>query len=143
MKRFFTAIGSPFRKVRKPIVKEDGSIRVEVVGKEDFRAYINSNRDACDVALLVSRAVNGEPDLLNQRIGSYGDFTQMPKTYAEMLQKMIDAKDIFDALPADKKALFDNDLMKFISKVGEDDFFVKAGILERIEDVKESEEVKE
>lgn len=133
-------IGSPYRPIRDAVVKKDGTTVVEVVGQEDFRAYINSFKDQCDVQLLVERAMNGEPEVLNQRQGMYGDFTQMPKTFAEVCQKVIDAHNLFDSLSPDKRAIFDNDISKFIAAADQPDFAEKLGWIQKKEEVKENVE---
>lgn len=133
----FSNAGSPFREIRQPVVR-DGKVVVEVVGKENFNDFINSFADSCDINVLVSRAVNGEPEVLNRRQGMYGDFTQFPKTYAEVLQRVINANSLFDSLPADIRVRFDNDVYKFISEMDNADWFEKAGFVQ-----KKTEEVKE
>lgn len=135
----FSNMGSRIREIREPVLK-DGKISVEVIGKEDFQDYINSFADSCDIASIVARSVT-EPELLNQRQGSYGDFTEFPKTYAEALQKVIDAKNLFDSLPQSNKDQFGNDVMTFISSLDDPEWPVKAGFVipkDDTPDVKES-----
>lgn len=123
----FSNMGSRICEIREPVLK-DGKISVEVVGKEDFQDYISSFADSCDIASIVARSVT-EPELLNQRQGSYGDFTEFPKTYAEALQKVIDAKNLFDSLPQSNKDQFGNDVMTFISSLDDPEWPVKAGFV--------------
>lgn len=138
----FSNMGTPYRIVREPALSKDGKLEVVEVGKEDMRAYINSFADSCDVETIVSRAMNGEPELLEMRKGAFGDFTQFPKTYAEALQRVIDAKNIFDGLSADVRSRFDNDVFKFVSEMDNEDWLEKAGFKSFEEDV-EDKEVKE
>lgn len=137
----FSNPGSPERLVRAAVVEDDGSVVVKVVGKEDLRELINSHADECNIAYLVERAVNGDETALNQRVGSYGDFTQLPKTYAEMLQRVIDAKSYFEGLDPKIKANFGNDVFKFIAQMDEPDWIEKAGL--KSDDPVVSEDVKE
>ena len=136
----FSNGGSRFRQIREPLVK-DGKISVEVVGKEDLQDYINSFADSVDVDLIVARAVNGDPDALNQRQAMYGDFTQFPKTYAEMLDKMIQGQTLFESLPLDVRNRFDNNVYTFLSQMDEPDWLEKAGFVQP--KVNEEGEVKE
>lgn len=133
MKIKFSCGGSPIREIRSPFVDIDGSITVKVTGKENLQDYINSFKDSCNVEFLVSRAVNGDLDALNQRQAMYGDFTKMPKTYAEMLQFMINAQTYFDTLSSEQKASFDNDVSKFIASFDQEDFLEKAGFINNSE----------
>lgn len=139
----YSNCGSPVKEIRSPIVQDDGSIKVVVTGKENLQDYINSNKESCNVEYLVSRAVNGDQTALNQRVGSYGDFTHLPKTYADMLQYMIDAQNVFDGLSKEVRAGFDNDVMKFIASVNDDDFLVRAGFVKPAMDESKGEEVNE
>lgn len=134
--------GSRYRDVRQPVVDDDGSVKVVVVGQEDLQAEINSHADECNVSYLVERAANGDPLALNQRPGMYGDFTQYPKTYAEMLQRVIDAESFFSTLDPKVRAEFGNDVFKFIAGMDQPDWAEKAGFVKPSDD-SVSEEVKE
>ena len=135
----FSNGGSRIREIREPVMR-DGHLVVEVVGKEDLQDYINSFGDSVDVELLVARAVN-EPEILNQRQGMYGDFTEFPKTYAEVLDKITSATNLFNSLPVDVRSRFSNDVYTFISEMDKKDWAVKAGFVqpESSSDVNESE----
>ena len=99
----FSNPGSPIHEIYSPVVKDDGSIELEVSGVENTDEYIQSFLESCDINVIVSRIENGELDLLNQRTGSFGDFTDMPKTFAEMLQLKIDSELMFNSLPIEIK----------------------------------------
>lgn len=124
----FSNPGSPIREIRAAVWK-DGELKVEVVGKENLQAEIDSYADSCNIDLLVQRCVNGEPDILNQRQGFYGDFTEYPKTYAEMVEMMVNAKSYFDSLPLEIRNKFNNDVNVFISEMDQKDWFEKAGFV--------------
>lgn len=134
----FSNGGSRYREIREPLLK-DGKISVEVVGKEDIQEYIDSFEDSCRIENIVARAMNGEPELLDQRKGFYGDFTDYPKTYAEMLDRVIQAQNIFENLPLEIRNRFNNDPVQFIAGMDEKDWFEKAGFAVQKEEVKESE----
>lgn len=134
-------LGSPVRPVYHSKVLPDGRIELEEVGKEDFQSYINSFKDSCNIELLVARAVNGDPTALMRKQAFYGDFTSLPKTYAEMLQTMNDAKVFFDGLSIVDKAKFDNDFNKFIAGMDNFESLKAIGLLK--EDVADQNEVKE
>ena len=51
------------------------------------------------------------------------DLTQLPTTFAEMHQKIIDAKNEFDALPLDIRSAYEFDVSKFIADIGTDHWF--------------------
>lgn len=112
----------------KPIVDKDGSIDLEVYGYEDTNEIIQSYAESCDITVILNQAANGDLGGLNAVQGVYGDFTGMPKTYAEMLQLQLDAKKAFDGLSTDIKNRFDNDVNKFLASAGEEDWMKKLGV---------------
>lgn len=116
--RFYTHSGSPFREIYKEVfVKERNCFEPQVVGKENFQAYIQSFESSCDLAVIAQRVANGELSLLNSRPGMYGDFTSAPSTLAEVLQTRIDAKSMFNNLPDDVQKKF-GDLDTFLEGAG-------------------------
>lgn len=142
----FTCPGSPIHDIYKPIVKKDGSFDLVVEGHENTDEIIQSYGDSVDIDVIIARYVNGDLSALNQRVGQYGDFTEMPKTYAEVLQKQIDARNIFDSLSPDIRSKFDNDANQFFAQSGTKEWFEKMNVFfdqkeKFVEEIKE--EVKE
>lgn len=133
----FTEPGDPIKKTFEPIVLDDGTIDLVESGKIDLQAEIDSYREECDLNVIIQRYANGETDVLNKRKGMYGDFTQMPKTYAEVLQLQIDSRNLFNSLPVDIKEKFDNDENKFFVQAGTQEWFDIIEPLYKIKDVKE------
>lgn len=106
--------GDPEKSIYHPKLQPDGTIELEETGKEDFYGYIQSHKDSCDIHVLLKRFENGDETALSRMQGIYGDFTQTPKTFAEALNAMIAGEQMFDRLPAEVKAKFDNSLEKFM-----------------------------
>lgn len=123
----YSESGSNIEILYTPHVNEDGSIDLIESGKKDIQEEIQSYLESCDINVIISRVLNGESELLNQRKAMYGDFTNMPKTYAEMLQLQINSKQLFDALPIDVKEKFDNDVNKFFASAGTEEWIDKCG----------------
>lgn len=121
--------GNKIHIILSPVVDEFGNIDLVESGKEDTDAIINSYAKYCDINIILANAVAGDPSGLNRVQGSYGDFTRMPKTYAEFLQLQIDSNKMFEKLPPDIKKQFDNDPNKFMCDAGSDDWFKKIGIV--------------
>lgn len=133
MVRFFdnkivTESGSPIRTLYKPVVDKKGNIELEECGKENTQEIIQSYAESCDIQLILQNAMMGDVSGLQKVQGFYGDFTQMPKTYAELLQLQIDAQNTFNSLPPDVRKSFDNDVNKFLMSAGEKDWLKKLGI---------------
>lgn len=134
----FSNHGSRAKPVREAIL-DDGKLRVVTVGFEDFQDFIQSFADSTNIEMLVARAVNGEPELLNARSGMYGDFTDLPNDLAEMERVMNSAVSFYDSLPDDKKAEFGS-FNDFISSMDDKDFLVKAGFVTPSDDESEVSE---
>ncbi|AXF52260.1 MAG: internal scaffolding protein [Microviridae sp.] len=108
---------------------DDGHLIAEVSEKHDIYPEIQAYRQSTDINYLVSRFAAGDDTALSKVQGLYGDFTEMPKTYAEALNAMNKADDLFAKLPADVKAKFDNSLSVFLSKSGTQEWFDNLGFM--------------
>lgn len=104
------------------ITAEDGSTVVGVVGEKNLDAIIQSNKDTGNVALLVAKYNAGDEEALNRVSGVYGDFRNMPTTYAEMVSRLNECRAVFEALPVDIKEQFDNNPDVFWSEYGTERF---------------------
>lgn len=124
----YTESGSDVKVIYSSKVNDDGTIELVPSGKEDWQSYIESFAGTVDINYIIARYQNGDMTALNQRNGVFGDFTQMPKTYAEMLQIQINAKDAFDRLPVDVKEKFHNDFNQYLASAGTEEWLDKLGI---------------
>ena len=119
--------GDPIHVLYTPKVNDDGSIELIENGKENKDDKIQSEAASCDLRLIVQKYIDGDISVLNQRTLSFGDTTEYPKTYADMLQLQINAKIQFDKLPKDVKEKFDNDVNKFFATAGTEEWYEKVG----------------
>lgn len=117
--------GNPIKKVYKPQVNKDGSITLVHDGYVNTDEEIQSYAESVDIENVIARYLNGDISALNKHIGQYGDFTNMPKTYAEVLQMQIDARNVFDGLPSEIKEKFNNDPNQFFAQTGSDEWYDK------------------
>lgn len=104
------------------VTAEDGSTSVGVIGEKNLDAIIQSNKDTGNVALLVAKYNAGDEEALNRVRGVYGDFRNMPTTYAEMVSRLNECRAVFEALPVDIKEQFDNNPDVFWSEYGTERF---------------------
>ena len=102
---------------------EDGRIVLEEKGRENLYDYIQSHRDSCDIHVLLKRYANGEVDVLSQVQGSYGDFTEMPKTYAELLNRINEGETFFNSLPVETRAKFGHSFTQFMASLDSPDLY--------------------
>lgn len=100
-----------------------------VRSKEVKRTFdeIQANKDYCNIAELVKRFALGDENALNRVQGFYADMSDMPKTYAEMIERVDNCRSSFEALDPEIKAKFDNNPDVFWSNYGTAEFAEKIG----------------
>lgn len=124
---------------------DKGRVVLEEVGKINLYEEIQSHAQSVDIHTLLKRFTNGDPTALASRQGIFADVTEMPKTYAEFLNKMISLENGFNSLPLDVKQKFGNSFEQFLAESGAVDFAEKLGLVvekpveKPIESVKESD----
>lgn len=104
-------------------LNDDGTVSLIPSGKESISLYINSFKDQTDMSYIIKRIQLGDLSVLNKAKGVFGDFSSMPKTYAETLQLRIDAERAFDNLPAEVKKQFNNSFNAWFMSAGSEDWF--------------------
>ena len=102
---------------------EKGATYLTITGKFSIYDQIQAYRDSCDLGLILDKFMKtGDPSILMQRQGFYGDTTEYPKTYAEMLQLAQKAEEFFYTLDPDTRAEFNNDPDQFFASIGTEKF---------------------
>lgn len=124
---FETCPGEQFHIEFSAKVMPDGRIELVPSGKTDIKQMINSFRDSTDMSFILSRLAAGDTSVLSQKEPMFGDFTELPKTYAESLQLVIDSKKKFYELPLDVRNKFDNDYQKWFVSAGSDSWLKAMG----------------
>ena len=114
--------GERYKVEYEPIVQADGTIELREAGKTDLQEFYDSQAASCDMALIISRYLNGDRSVLEQRQGAYFDATQVPSTYAEMLQTVISGQRSFEALPVEVKQRFNNDFNQWFASAGSEEW---------------------
>lgn len=102
---------------------ENGTLYLEETGKEDIYAEIQSHADSCDIKTILARYELGDESALSKIQGAYGDFVGMPRTYAEMLNRVNEAEDFFMSLPVDTREKFNHNFAEFMTSMDKPDFF--------------------
>uniref|UniRef100_A0AAU8B7C3 Internal scaffolding protein n=1 Tax=Dulem virus 128 TaxID=3145605 RepID=A0AAU8B7C3_9VIRU len=141
-KRVFQNPGSGERILYTSRLNEDGTIDLVPSGKDNLYAFIQSHKDSCDIHVLLARYANGDVDALSRAQGAYGDFSQMPTTYAELLNSVIQGEAMFNSLPVEVREKFDHSFEKFM--VAMDDmpsFLEKMGYKQDVPSAEPSAEV--
>lgn len=124
-KRFFCNAGSKVKKVFEPTFTSSGARVLVCVGEEDLHGYIQSFKDQVDIQTIIKRFELGDPSGLHAQVGMYGDFSNCPTNLAEFLNLQNRAKLLFDQLPADVRATFNNDVNQFFVSYGSEEWLEK------------------
>lgn len=127
-KEFASELGERVQPVYNPKVDEFGRIELLQSGTHDLYAEIQSHKEECDINNIIARAQAGDMSGFRDNPGAYGDFAELPKSYAEILQIMIDGQNYFDKLPIDVKQKFDNDFNKWFASYGSEEWIKSMGI---------------
>lgn len=112
--------GDPIRIVRAgEIDKKTHNLVVVEKGKEDLYAKINSFADSCNIHVLLARFRNGDNESLLQRAGAFIDISAMPANINDFIALSRNAENLFNSLPVSVKESFNNNVVEFISTIGD------------------------
>lgn len=105
-------------------------------GETDLYEYIQSHKDGCDLATILSRL---DPTQVNAMMSTYDyddltkspilNMTELPKNPGEMLNLMKMGQNLFDGLPVDIREAFNFSHEKFFSEIGTESFKNKIDFL--------------
>lgn len=124
----FSHPGETEHTIYAPSFATDGTIVLSPSDVVDIKKEINSYFEQTDMAYILSRLMDGDDSVITSKAPMYGDFTQFPRTYVEMLQLVQSGEDAFNALPADIRLKFDNDRCKWFASIGTDEWFDFMGL---------------
>ncbi len=120
--------GNPIKKLYSGSYNERGQVELKEDGTENIYDFIQSFAESTDIHAILRRFENGEVDVLEKVQGFYGDVTEMPKTYAEALQRISDSEKVFMSLPVDIRAKFGHSFSEFLAASNDADFLERLGV---------------
>ena len=126
-KRVYSNHGNRYKVLYSPHYTDNGTLELVENGRENLYEFIQSHKDSTDIHVLLDRYQRGDMSVLSRRQGLYGDFTQMPNTYAEALNAMISAENYFNGLPVEIRAKFGHSLQKFLVSMDKPGFMEAMG----------------
>lgn len=126
--RFISNGGQRERILYQPKFDENGVMDLVQSGKEDLYDFIQSHAESVDIHVILARFQNGDIDALSRVQGAYGDFTNMPTSYAELLNRVNEGQSFFNSLPVDIRAKFNHNFAEFMAGMDKPDFLEKLGI---------------
>lgn len=126
--RVFSNPGSPEKILYGSKYDEQGRLVLEEKGKENIYDFIQSFRDSVDIHVILARFQNGDTEALQKVQGFYGDFTEMPKNYAELLNTVNSGESFFNSLPVDVRSKFGHSFAEFMASVSDGSYLEKLGV---------------
>ncbi len=120
--------GNPIKQLYAGSYNERGQVELREDGTENLYDFIQSFSESTDIHSILRRFENGEVDVLEKVQGFYGDVTEMPKTYAEALQRIADSEKVFMSLPVDVRAKFGHSFSEFLAASNDADFLERLGV---------------
>lgn len=126
--RFATEPGRREKITKHGVVGADGVIRLVNDGMIDIQDQIQSYEPSTNIYNILANLSPEEFRNMTPAPGDFIDATDMPKTYAEALQLVIDGQNQFMSLPLEVRQKFDNDFNKWFVTAGSPEWFEKLGI---------------
>lgn len=99
----------------QPVYDAKGVWHLEESGKSNIYLEIQSHAESCDINIIMARYRNGETDVLSQIQGMYGDVTNVPTNYAEIMNAQLRAKELFMSLAPDVREKYGNSVEQFMA----------------------------
>ena len=91
------------------------------IGKHSLYDEIQTHKDECTLETLLARALNGDPNALNQRQGVFADITNAPTSLVEVSRHLDDVNELKKQVPSDiLSALEKAETSEAVSKVQAD-----------------------
>ena len=112
------------------IGRYDAKGRIELIpnGKTNMYEYIQSFKDSCDINVILKKYQNGDIEALSRVQGMYADISDMPKTFADMLNKVKAGEEFFDSLPIETRELFGHNVAEWFAQIGTPDWCEAMGV---------------
>lgn len=129
--RIFQNPGSPVKVTYAPQYDKNGVLELVVSGQENLYDYIQSFAESCDIHVLLARYNDGDESILSRVQGFYGDVTDMPKTYAEVLNSVIAGENAFMKLPVEVRAEFNHSFAEWMAAMDQPDFVQRMSKFDR------------
>lgn len=122
-KRIHSDIGSRKKTEYQPVYDKAGVWHLEKSGETDIYLEIQSYAMSCDINVIMARYRNGETDVLSAVQGVYGDFSNVPTNYSDIMNAKLEAERLFMSLAASVREKYNNSVEQFMAEIG-----TKAGL---------------
>lgn len=117
-KRIFSSHGQREKPEFQPVFDKRGIWHLEQTGTSNTYLDIQSHADSVDINVIMARFRAGETDVLQQIQNQYGDVSDMPTNYADIVNAQLKAEVLFKSLSAETREKFNNSVEQFMARVG-------------------------
>lgn len=97
------------------------------IGEKPLAEAIKAAADGISIADKLARWRHGDESAFGVPGGSYGDFTQLPKTLAEAQQFAMNAQNVFETLPLEVRSAYGHNLGDFLDAVEKGEYQKRFG----------------
>lgn len=109
-----------------------GKKELVITGEVNDWEEIQSYRDEVDISVILSKVATGE--LKPHVDGIYADVSNIPNNIHEAREAMIKIENMWNKLPMDVKAKYDNDIELYIERAGSDAWLIDSGFINKTAD---------
>lgn len=120
--------GSPIHALLSPSIDANGIMHLKETGTENLYDYIQSHRDSVDIHKILQRFEEGDVSALSKIQGQFGDFSDYPRSYAELLNKVLEGEQSFNQLPLDVREQFGFSYERWLASAGSDSWLSAMGL---------------
>lgn len=106
--------GDPAKVLYSVKFDEKGVMDLVETGRENLYESIQSHKESCDIHVILERFARGDVGALERVQGVYGDFSNVPQSYADMLNLVHSAEDAFARLPVDERAKYGHSFERWL-----------------------------
>lgn len=111
--------GSPIKVIKAGKLDAKKNVVVVPKGEKNLYSEINSFANSVDIHVLLQRFANGDKEALMQRAGAFIDVSAMPTNINDFVNLYKDGENLFNTLPVEIKEKFNNNMVEFITKIGD------------------------
>lgn len=126
--RFISNPGEREKILYSPEFDKKGVMTLVESGKEDLYAFIQSHKDSVDIHKILQRFESGDASVLQRVQGTFGDFSEFPKTYAELLNTVIEGEQTFNSLPLEVREKFGHSFHRWLATSGSAEWLSAMGM---------------
>lgn len=107
--------GDRMRKLYHARYDKEGVLEFVEDGVENIYESIQSHADSCDIHSILLRYRNGDASALSVKQGFFADVSNLPNSYAGILNLVKDAQSYFESLPIEERNKYDNSFSKWLT----------------------------